>query len=104
MTIVQAYGDCCRAEKNWKTGFQSWTGGYRWHTDGRAHLLEAKVNRVMVEVAKRTVAVCDSSKFGRRSLSLIVPTSALQEVITDRGAPKSELSVLKRARIEVTLV
>ena len=37
------------------------------------NLLEAKVNRVMVEIAKRTVAVCDSSKFGRRSLSLIVP-------------------------------
>jgi DeoR family transcriptional regulator of aga operon len=68
------------------------------------NLLEAKVNRVMVDVAKRTVAVCDSSKFGRRSLSLIVPTSALQEVITDRSAPKSDLSVLKQARIEVTLV
>ena len=68
------------------------------------NLLEAKVNRVMVEVAKRTVAVCDSSKFGRRSLSLIVPTSGLQEVITDRGAPKSDLRVLKQARIEVTLV
>ena len=68
------------------------------------NLLEARVNRVMVEVAKRTVAVCDSSKFGHRSLSLIVTTSALQEVITDRGAPKSDLSVLKQARIEVTLV
>jgi len=67
------------------------------------NLLEARVNRVMVEVAKRTVAVCDSSKFGHRSLSLIVTTSALQEVI-DRGAPKSDLSVLKQARIEVTLV
>jgi DeoR family transcriptional regulator, aga operon transcriptional repressor len=67
-------------------------------------LLEAKVNRAMVEVAKRTVAVCDSSKFGRRSLSLIVPTSALQEVITDRGAPKSDLQVLKQSGIEVTLV
>ena len=41
------------------------------------NLLEAKVNRVMVEVAKRTVAVCDSSKFGRRSLSLIVPPDGL---------------------------
>ena len=44
------------------------------------NLLEAKVNRVMVEIAKRTVAVCDSSKFGRRSLSMIVPSSALQEL------------------------
>ena len=68
------------------------------------NLLEAKVNRVMVEVAKRTVAVCDASKFGRRSLSLIAPPSTLQEVITDRGAPKSDLRALKQAGIEVTLV
>jgi len=68
------------------------------------NLLEAKVNRTMVEVAKRTVAVCDSSKFGRRSLSLIAPPSALQEVITDRGIPKSDLRALKKAGIEVTLV
>src|SRR5213080_117944 len=68
------------------------------------NLLEAKVNRVMVEIAKRTVAVCDSSKFGHRSLSLIVPTSALQEVITDRGIPKSDLRALKKSGLEVTLV
>ena len=68
------------------------------------NLLEAKVNRVMVEVAKRTVAACDSSKFGRRSLSLIAPPQALHEVITDRGAPKSDVKMLKKAGIEVTLV
>jgi DeoR family transcriptional regulator, aga operon transcriptional repressor len=68
------------------------------------NLLESKVNRVMVEIAKRTVAVCDSSKFGRRSLSMIVPTSSMHEVITDRGISKSDLRVLKKAGIEVTLV
>ena len=68
------------------------------------NLLEAKVNRVMIEVAKKTVAVCDSSKFGRRSLSLIAPPSAVQEVITDRGIPKSDLRALRQAGIEVTLV
>jgi DeoR family transcriptional regulator of aga operon len=68
------------------------------------NLLEAKVNRVMVEVAKRTVAVCDSSKFGRRSLSLIVPSSGLHEVITDRGVAKSDLRALKKAGLEVTVV
>ncbi len=62
------------------------------------------MNRVMVEIAKKTVAVCDSSKFGRRSLSLIAPTSALQEVITDRGVPKSDLRALKQSGIEVALV
>lgn len=68
------------------------------------NLLEAKVNRAMMDVAKRTIAVCDSSKFGRRSLSLIAPPSAIQGLITDRGMPKSDLSVLKKAGIEVTLV
>jgi len=68
------------------------------------NLLEAKVNRVMVEVAQRTVAVCDASKFGRRSLSLIVPTSAMHEVITDRAIAKSDLRALKKTGIEVTIV
>ena len=68
------------------------------------NLLEAKVNRVMVEAAKRTIAVCDSSKFGRRSLSLILPPSGLHHVITDRGIPKSDLNAIKKAGIEVTLV
>ncbi len=68
------------------------------------NLLESKVNRVMVEISKRTIAVCDSSKFGRRSLSQIAPPSALQEVITDRGISKADLRALKQANIEVTVV
>lgn len=68
------------------------------------NLLESKVNRVMVEVARRRIAVCDSSKFGRRSLSLIAPTSTLHEVITDHGAPKADVTALKKSGIEVTLV
>ena len=68
------------------------------------NLLESKVNRMMAEIAKRTVAVCDSSKFGRRSLSLIMETSAIQQVITDRGISKSDLRVLKEAGVEVTIV
>src|SRR3989440_2813230 len=66
------------------------------------NLLEVKVNRGMVEIQRKTIAVCDASKFGRRSLSLIAPSSALQEVITDRGAPKSDVRVLKQTGIEVT--
>jgi DeoR family transcriptional regulator, aga operon transcriptional repressor len=68
------------------------------------NLLESKVNRVMVEVARHRIAVCDSSKFGRRSLSRIGPTSILHAVITDHGIPKSELIALKKSGIEVTLV
>jgi len=50
------------------------------------------------------VAVCDSSKFGRRSLSHIVPPSAVHEVITDHGIPRNDLRLLRDAGIEVKLV
>ena len=68
------------------------------------NLLEAKVNRAMIEISKVAVAVCDSSKFGKRSLSLIAPPSSLQHVITDSGVPKAELSALKKSGVEVTVV
>lgn len=68
------------------------------------NLHEAKVNRAMMDVARLTVAVCDSSKFGRRSLSSIAPTSAVHHLITDRGIPKSDLGALKKAGIQVILI
>ena len=68
------------------------------------NLLEARVNSVMVEVARRTVAVCDAAKFGKRSLSLIVPASAVHGVITDQGIAKTDLQTLRKAGIEVTIV
>src|SRR5467141_3317570 len=68
------------------------------------NLLEARVNRAMAEAARRTIVVCDSSKFGRRSLSLIMPASAVHETITDRKIAKPYLKALREADIEVTLV
>jgi DeoR family transcriptional regulator of aga operon len=68
------------------------------------NLLEARVNRAMAEAARRTIVVCDSSKFGRRSLSLIMPTSAVHEAITDRKIAKLHLKALRKADVEVTLV
>jgi DeoR family transcriptional regulator of aga operon len=68
------------------------------------NLLEARVNRAMAESARRTVVVCDSSKFGRRSLSLILPTSAVHETITDKGISKRDLTIIREARVEITLV
>jgi DeoR family transcriptional regulator of aga operon len=68
------------------------------------NLLESEVNRVMVEIAGRTIAVCDSSKFGRRSLCNIMSVSAVHQVITDKGIPKPDLRALKDAGVKVTLV
>lgn len=68
------------------------------------NLLEARVNRAMAESARRTIIVCDSSKFGKRSLSLILPASAVHEAITDKSIPKHELKALRDADIEVKVV
>ncbi len=68
------------------------------------NLLEAKVNKVMVEMARKAVAVCDSSKFGRRAMSTIVPVSAIDHVITDKRLAKTDLHKLKEAGLTVTLV
>ena len=68
------------------------------------NLLESEVNRTMVEIARRTIAVCDSSKFGRRSLCNIMPVAAVHEVITDTQILKSDLRALKEAGVKVTLV
>jgi DeoR family transcriptional regulator, aga operon transcriptional repressor len=68
------------------------------------NLLEARVNRVMMENAKTNVVVCDSSKFGRRSLSFIAPTSAVQHTITDKKIPPKYLRGLREAGVKMIVV
>lgn len=68
------------------------------------NLLEAKVNRAMMDVSRVVVAVCDSSKFGRRTLSSIAPPSAVHHLITDRGVPKPDLAAMRKAGMQITLV
>jgi DeoR family transcriptional regulator, aga operon transcriptional repressor len=68
------------------------------------NFLESRVNRAMVKAAQRVVAVCDSTKFSRRSLSRIVPASAVHSVITDRDLPKETADALQAQNIEVILV
>lgn len=68
------------------------------------NLLEARVNRAMAESARRTVVVSDSSKFGKRSLSLIMPTSSVHETITDKNISKNDLAALREANVVVKLV
>lgn len=68
------------------------------------NFLESRVNRAMVKAARRVVVVCDSTKFSRRSLSRIIPTSAVHCVITDRNLPRETEEALRNLNIEVILV
>jgi DeoR family transcriptional regulator, aga operon transcriptional repressor len=68
------------------------------------NFLESRVNRAMVKAARLVVAVCDSSKFNRRSLSRIVPPGAIHHVITDQNLPKDIQESLRAMGIALTLV
>jgi DeoR family transcriptional regulator of aga operon len=67
------------------------------------NVLESRVNRAMVHAAKKVVAVCDSTKFSRRSLALIVPPTAIHTVITDVHLAEEDVKTLRSAGIEVIL-
>jgi DeoR family transcriptional regulator of aga operon len=58
----------------------------------------------MVKAARRVVAVCDSTKFSRRSLSRIVAPSAIHCVITDKNLSRETEETLRAQNIEVILV
>jgi DeoR family transcriptional regulator, aga operon transcriptional repressor len=68
------------------------------------NLLESRVNRAMIHTAERVVAVCDSSKFSRRSLALIAPPSAVHTVITDDQLGSVDFEALTAAGVEVLRV
>jgi DeoR family transcriptional regulator of aga operon len=68
------------------------------------NFLESRVNRAMLNAARRVVAVCDSTKFKRRSLSRIAPPSAVHCVITDLDLPAETAEILRVQGIEVVLV
>ncbi len=68
------------------------------------NVLESRVNRAMVRAATTVVAVCDSTKFGRHSLALIVPAAEVDVVITDSMLSAEHLENLRSAGLKVTLV
>jgi DeoR family transcriptional regulator of aga operon len=67
------------------------------------NVLEARVNRAMVQASRRVIAVCDSTKFSRRSLAKIVSPSAIHTIITDTQISTEDLEALTNFGIEVIL-
>jgi len=68
------------------------------------NVMESRVNRAMVKASSLVVAVCDSTKFNRRSLSKIVDATAIHHVITDTGLPAQTADAIRSAGIKLTLV
>ena len=67
-------------------------------------VLEAQLNALMIRVAREVTAVTDSSKFYRRSLSLIAGLSDVHRIITDDKADPKLVGDLRSRNIEVMVV
>lgn len=66
-------------------------------------ILEAQLNSLMVSAAGEVTVVCDSTKFGRRSLSLICPMNAVHRVITDSSLSPEIAPQLEKMGIQLVL-
>ncbi len=64
-------------------------------------VLEAQLNAMLIRVSREVNVVTDSSKFSRRSLSVIARLDAVHRIITDDGIDPAFLAALRGKGIEV---
>ena len=69
-----------------------------------ANLLEAEVDRVMVNVSSEIIVVGDSSKIGVIGLTTILPLNRIDKLVTDSQAPADFVHTLRKQGVEVILV
>ncbi|MGH8315576.1 MAG: DeoR/GlpR family DNA-binding transcription regulator [Steroidobacterales bacterium] len=68
------------------------------------YVLEAQLNAQMIRIARKVIAVTDSSKLLRRNLSVIAPVDQVDLLITDRAADAQCIAAIRGRGIEVRLV
>lgn len=68
------------------------------------YVLEAQLNAQMIRIARRVIAVTDSSKLLRRNLSVIAPVDEVDLLITDREADAACIKAIRARGVEVKLV
>jgi len=68
-----------------------------------AHLLLAETEQAMLKAATRVIVVADSSKFGRKSLTLVSGLDAIDALVSDDGMPQSWRDVVARAGANVVI-
>jgi len=68
------------------------------------YVLEAQLNAQMIRIARRVIAVTDSSKLLRRNLSIISAVEQVDLLITDREADARAIRAIRARGVEVKLV
>ncbi len=68
-----------------------------------AHLLLAETEQAMLKAASRVMVVADSSKFGRKSLTLVSGLDAIDTFVSDDGMPQTWRDVVARAGAKLVI-
>ena len=68
------------------------------------NMMEANLNRMMMNTSQQTVLLVDSTKFGKKGFSKICDIGDIDRIITDDGIPQMYLESLQDRGIEVTVV
>jgi len=67
-------------------------------------VLEAHLNRQMIEVSQKVIVLSDSTKFGKRGFGRICGLEEVDQIITDSGLSDHFVNQLESRGIEVTIV
>jgi len=69
-----------------------------------ANVLEAEVDRAMVNASSEVIVVSDSSKIGVIGLATIMPLTRIDKLVTDSDAPPDFVAELRQQGVDVILV
>ena len=69
-----------------------------------ANVLEAEVDRAMVNASSEVIVVSDSEKIGVIGLVTIMPLTEIDKLVTDSEAPQDFVEALRGQGVDVTLV
>ena len=67
-------------------------------------MIDTQVKKAMINAAAQVIVLIDSTKFGVRSFTPVIPTNEIDVLITDEGAPASALEALRRQGVDVHVV
>ena len=66
-------------------------------------MMEASLNRVMMQTAQKVIVLADSSKFGRRGFSKISDMEDIDQIITDSKIPPATAKRIEEMGIVLTI-
>jgi DeoR/GlpR family transcriptional regulator of sugar metabolism len=69
-----------------------------------AQLPLIEIKKAIVEVSKKIILLADHSKFESKSLSLAVPMTNIDMIITDTAVSEEDINLLKKFNIETIVV